>query len=202
MALTSSGSVRPSRPSPTTSTVRHSTRQIWTALQPNGPDHLRRWLIWTALRPNGPNHLGLWLTWTARRPNGPNHLGLVNYQSGEIIYDEAMDMFAEMDTDGSGWISAQEVIAGMAKLGMRGGSEEIRKLMQVPLWLTAARPMDNPYCSCKLTPRGDADGRPRRGREDRAERVRPVVRAPAPREQGRCTMTHPENIDCPSACWP
>jgi Ca2+-binding EF-hand superfamily protein len=45
--------------------------------------------------------------------------------------DQAMDMFQDMDADGSGWVSPQEVIAGMARMGMPGTSSEIRKLMQM-----------------------------------------------------------------------
>eukprot|EP01052_Picozoa_sp_SAG31_P020306 SAG31_NODE_1520_length_8024_cov_7.506625_3_plen_1166_part_00 len=46
-----------------------------------------------------------------------------------IVEAEAMQMFYDIDTDQSGFITAQEVIRGIAKLGMQGGSEDIRKLM-------------------------------------------------------------------------
>ena len=73
---------------------------------------------------NGPDHLGLWYNAAPWAPNGPHHLGLRAIQVR--LYRRCVDLLDE-----------QNACTPFT--------------LQVRPRLTAAVPMENPYCSCKLT---------------------------------------------------
>ena len=90
--------------------------------------------MWTNLKRNGPDHLGMWLSQCSK-------YGLTTTKMALI-------------TSGRGPIKTQVLVCGDSNTAVDNLAEGLLSQVRGAARPTAALPMENPYCSCKLTKGG------------------------------------------------